>query len=250
MRVYERTLDVRITHLPTDKTAMFSKRIVPIQNESPTQEAHTFALPSNHMLRLIERNNLQPFGELRHVPGMGTSTHIVLREGERIVLKACCVDDGDFKGQREIGRASLEREEAVLRLSLPGLPEYMGTLRDATGHIEGVLRRFYPGSPVAAQVQQGYLSEKDFMRALAALLKNAEERGLVLSDPDISNFIVAAEDGIVNSNAVHRTLMLIDPEALSPRGQTVQISGYEPTRDVRASLTNAVRALCADRRAA
>ena len=172
--------------------------------------------------------------------------HLCEHAGEKVVLKAMASGPQDG-----LGAKTLARERAVLEAELPSLPKLYKALIDESGKLEGVLRTFHPGAPVVTLVGEGHLSSAHFSEALTKLLELYEKRGFFLEDTDASNFIVAAEDGIVNPHAIHRTLMLIDPEALSPMHEGLRLASDDGVvGQVLKSLDQQVERARARRRAA
>ncbi len=234
---------------------MITNRISGSERVGREPNAGELSAPQATIERLCAKYGLSFIRDLQPDLGVGTSTHLVRRGNEELVLKAL-TPDAQCGGERmpvghlSIGLATLRREDLVLRAELPGLPQHKGTLVGEDGNREAVLRSFHPGSSVVDLVQQSLLKDADFERALRALLEKADARGFRLLDTDASNFIVAAEYSIVNPYAVHRTLMLIDPEALSPRSEYVEVEGRDPVQDVMNSLRAKVAAPNADRLAA
>lgn len=205
----------------------------------PSETREGLSIPSSAAAyALMARNEIKFIRDLAADQGLGTSAHLGELAGQQVTCKI--LTSG---GNEQMGGEVLSRERIALEAGLPALPQLIKVLQEPDGKLAGICRSFHPGSSVVEQVALGNLSAADFEKALRALLRSYEARGFMLQDTDAANFIIAAEFGIVNPAAVHRTLMLIDPEALVRIDQGIRFGEIEDTiKEVLQSLeTQAAR---------
>jgi hypothetical protein len=106
----------------------------------------------------------------------------------------------------------LNQDKIALAARLPGLPTYLGALRDRDGFIVAVIAEFIPGTELPTALKSDVISATEAEDKVVGILKGFFAQKFNLIDPNPENFLITRDRQVVliNGGALSRREMLIE----------------------------------------